>query len=166
MMRGLPATFDAVLRAQQLSGLDRCQIRTDKTLVCPAEVVGDTVGFVVVAGAVGAAGCAEGFAHAGVMPRYFGWEGCRARSVGAFQRHAAAGRQTMTVYDQQRNDSTGADEQDPAGAVVEVQNTAVMATASSVVQAHTITGGVHHHHHHAPPPRPVPRQLQIGRAHV
>ncbi|NUT52333.1 MAG: tetratricopeptide repeat protein [Saccharothrix sp.] len=41
----------------------------------------------------------------------------------------------------------------------EVRNVLAARTASAVVQAGTITGGVHHHHHPAPPARPVPRQL-------
>ncbi|KOV87623.1 hypothetical protein ADL03_06585 [Nocardia sp. NRRL S-836] len=53
--------------------------------------------------------------------------------------------------------------------VVEVQNTVVATSVSSVVQAHTVTGGVHHHHP-AVPGWPVPRQLPavpsgfVGRA--
>jgi tetratricopeptide (TPR) repeat protein len=73
----------------------------------------------------------------------------------------------MAVDDQQRNDRTDdAREPDPSGehplgVDVEMRNTVADAVVSgTVVQAHTITGGVHHHDHHpASAARPVPRQL-------
>jgi tetratricopeptide (TPR) repeat protein len=71
----------------------------------------------------------------------------------------------MAVQDQHSESGSAADEPDtpdgqPAGADVEVRNTVVATTVSGVVQARTITGGVHHHHHSATPVRPVPRQLR------
>lgn len=49
----------------------------------------------------------------------------------------------------------------PPGSGIKVQNAVVQAAVfGNMVQAHTITGGVHHHHHCSPPTRPVPRQLR------
>ncbi|WP_312878555.1 NB-ARC domain-containing protein [Lentzea indica] len=66
----------------------------------------------------------------------------------------------MTVQDQ-HDDTAEAGEQCPPGGQppgVEVQNTVVATSVSSVVQAHTITGDIHLHHP-AVAGRPVPRQL-------
>jgi len=65
----------------------------------------------------------------------------------------------MTVQDQHEDDIGEAASPSEQPPVVEVQNTVVATSVSSVLQAHTITGGVHHHHHPAVPGRPVPRQL-------
>ncbi|WP_433264760.1 hypothetical protein ACQPZF_36010 [Actinosynnema sp. CS-041913] len=69
----------------------------------------------------------------------------------------------MTVKDQRSGSADDADGPTPPGgrppeADVDVQNTVAATTVSgTVVQAHTITGGVHHHS--APHMRPVLRQL-------
>jgi tetratricopeptide (TPR) repeat protein len=71
----------------------------------------------------------------------------------------------MAVQDQHSENISSAEEPDAqdrpsSGTEVEVQNTVVATTVSGVVQARTITGGVHNYHHPAGPVRPVPRQLR------
>ncbi|MCO1575110.1 tetratricopeptide repeat protein [Crossiella sp. SN42] len=71
----------------------------------------------------------------------------------------------MAVQSQNDVNTGDTDQSDSAGGQslktgAEVQNNSIVTTASGLVQAHTITGGVHHHDHHpGSPTRPVPRQL-------
>src|SRR5262245_47542397 len=74
-----------------------------------------------------------------------------ARSVGAFQSSRSSPRWAMRVQHQRDEGTGGTDELDfpggqPPEAEVEVRNTAAVTSALSVVQAHTIAGGIHHHH--------------------